>query len=237
MRNFLFLILFSIFSFQLGYADPQSEFRHVQSVEDFILHIMGHKERVTALAVEYLKLLKQRDPDRWGNLDENTLRQFAQLHDKPKLQIENAKQLFRYYGKNKDQLVSSDRVRFDRLTVRLESEEAVAISAIFDSKRYHDMEHIVYIADQIDRGKDPIAREEMGRATYLASKDSGLKQFKSDILTLEKKYDTIVDGFRYEDLQERSQVVLTAGERAARIPGIPKNIPYCVIQKMNRLLN
>ena len=187
----------------LAYTHVHALNPYVQSLEDFVIHTLAHKERVVELAVAHLRYLQAKDPGRWGHLSENVVRAQASLHDNPKLEVQNARKLYDYYGLNKNHFSSKEKKIFEEFIAKLEREEKnIRPKFLINSQAYEDLNHIIFIADQVDRGLDPVTREEMGKITRLASTKSYLTSDRAMVLALEKNYWNI-RGHSFFEVKER----------------------------------
>ncbi len=200
-----------------------------------MVHTMAHKERVIELATAYFKLLVAKDPARWGYLSESRVQYFAAFHDNPKLDEENARRLFMFYGKNRSKLPSREREGLELIIAKIEKEEKSALSMTFSNlQEYRDLEHIIYVADEVDRGKDVVAREEMGKTMRLASDRPKLINLNEDVLVLERNYVAITQGHRFEEVRTK-HLPDEVWRSAERMRDASHQVTSCVLRKVQSL--
>jgi hypothetical protein len=77
-------------------AGYQPQRKYVNSVEDYLDHVNSHRERVTRLGLELLRI----EPEKFRDIDRSLLEKFLKSHDLEKTEPEFVTALYSRYGKS-----------------------------------------------------------------------------------------------------------------------------------------
>ncbi len=195
-----FVLSTTIFS-PAGYAFGPStgENKYVKTFSDFKLYVESHRLRVHALGVAHYN----RHPDRYGDLSLATVEEFLSLHDQSKQQESNARALYAFYGRNQKFMPDILRESFVKVIKHINDYD-VKVAEDFFSKnpmsgsKIERLIEIEKVADLVDRGMDPVAREDFeegGRYSMKLGSEFLLHEFsKNAARHLESVYGEVTKG-------------------------------------------
>lgn len=183
-----------------AYVNDLSEFKH---------HCILHRTRVALLG-------RQLRTNFYPEVDIRLLENYLQLHDAAKVtnqpkvyrtygfQSPPIESLFNHYGKisirGKDQQIG----RVLRMIDILDEEIRSVFFTTFGTTHARELREIEMLADLVDRGMDPVAREEFGRPMLKASEILKNSPLLKKALWLEDIYPQMVSQFRYRISPEDS---------------------------------
>lgn len=184
----------------------------INSVEEFRIHILAHKERLRKLGQALLAAF----PKEYEAVDPKLLDEFLSLHDDAKLRKENIETLFRYFGKNKNSLTKKENKEFNRVISALnQSDKKLTRSYLFRRGLINEYGHVSEVArkllaiekmvDGVDRGMDPMAREEFSKNMRKHSKriKRSNPHLRPQAKFLEDHYEKVTRGSTYPSFLSR----------------------------------
>ncbi|WP_412470243.1 MULTISPECIES: hypothetical protein [unclassified Halobacteriovorax] len=176
--------------------------KYVNDALDFYQHMQAHKKRVVEMGMRLLKEF----PDEFKGLDENILKSVLSVHDNAKVRTTS-----RYNGRPFYEVLYNEGYgkKLDRKIVdALNNQDEKFVKEVFDQFNLNDSTRekilrIEKIADFVDRGMSPVATEEFGRKTTLASQSDFFLKDKMDrnlAKYLEDNYQDINKDLHYKKL-------------------------------------
>ncbi|EPZ49517.1 hypothetical protein M902_0773 [Bacteriovorax sp. BAL6_X] len=176
--------------------------KYVNDAFDFYQHMQAHKKRVVEMGMRLLNDY----PDEFKDVDPQILRSVLSVHDNAKIKTSS-----RYNGRPFYEVLYEEGYgkKLDRKIVdALNAQDEEFVEKVFD--RYNldkssreQILRIEKIADFVDRGMSPVAPEEFGRKTTLASQSDFFLKDKVDrdlAKHLEDNYNEINKNLGYKKL-------------------------------------
>lgn len=186
-------------SFGYAFGPSTEENRYVKTFSDFKIYVESHRLRVRELGITHYKL----HPDRYKDLPQKTVEKYLALHDRSKQEESNARALYAYYGRNQKFMPEQLRESFVKVINHINTYDSkVAEKFVSENpltgSQIERLFEIEKIADLVDRGMDPVAREDFeegGRYTMKLGSEFLLHEFsKGAARHLEKIYSVLTKG-------------------------------------------
>ncbi len=160
-----------LFSFLLGatiflptshaFGPSTGDNKYVKTFSDFKLYVESHRLRVHELGLVHYR----RHLNRYSDLSQQTVENFLSLHDQSKQQESNARALYAFYGRNQKFMPDLLRESFVKVIKKINDYDVKVAEDFFSrnpmsGSQMERLLEIEKVADLVDRGMDPVARED-----------------------------------------------------------------------------